>query len=68
MDCIVLHTLDVNKHNPFTDLAVYYCDTDILLLLLYYFDELCSSLIFGTTNRDIRLRTLHIHLGPELYT
>ena len=65
---IVLHSLDVTKRNPFTDLVVYCCDADVLLLLLYCFDELCSSTIFRTTNRDIRLRTLHSHLGPELCT
>ena len=64
--CIVLHSLDVTKRNPFTDLVVYCCDTDVLLLLLYYFYELCSSTIFRTTNRGICLRTLHSHLGPEL--
>ena len=46
---------------------MYCCDTDVLLLLLYYFDELCST-IFRTTNRDIRFQTLHSHLGPELCT
>ena len=63
--CIVLHSLDVTKRNPFTDLAVYCCDADALPLLLYYFNELCSSTIFCTTDRDIRLWTLHSHLGPE---
>ena len=57
--CIVLHSLDVTKRNLFTDLAVHYYDTDVLLLSLYYFDGLCSSTIFRTTNCDIRLRTLH---------
>ena len=66
--CIGLHSLDVAKRYPFTDLAVYCCDTDVLLLLLYYFDELCSYTIFCTTYRDIRLRTLNSHLGPGLCT
>ena len=66
--CIVLHSLDVTKRNPFTDLVVYCCDADVLPLLFYYLDDLCSSTIFRTTNRDIRLRTLHSHLGPELCT
>ena len=66
--CIVLHSLDVAKRNPFSDLVVYCCDTDVLLLLLHYFDNLCSSTVFRTTNRDIRLRTLHSHLGPERCT
>ena len=66
--CIVLHSLDVTKRNLFTDLVVYCCDTDVLLLLLYYLDGLCSSTIFLTINRDIRLRKLNSHLGPELCT
>ena len=66
--CIVLHSLDVAKRNPFSDLVVYCCDTDVLLLLLHYFDDLCSSTVFRTTNRDIRLRTLHSHLCPERCT
>ena len=48
--CIVLYSLDVTKRKPFTDLAVYCCDTDILLVLLCCFDELCSSTIFRATN------------------
>ena len=66
--CIVLHSLDVTKRNLFTDLTVHYYDTDVLLLSLYYFDGLCSSTIFRTTNCDIRLRTLHSQLGPEQCT
>ena len=65
---IVLHSLDVTKRNPCTDLVVYWCDIDVRLLLLYYFCELCSSTIFRTTNREICLRTLPSHLGPELCT
>ena len=66
--CIALHSLDEIKRNPFTDLVVYCCDTDVLLRLLYRFDELCGSTIFRTTNRDIRFRILHSRLGPELCT
>ena len=66
--CIVLQSLDITKCNPFTDLVVYCCDTDVFLLLLYYFDELYSNTIFRTTNRDIHLQTLHIHLDAKLYT
>ena len=65
---IVLHSLDVTKRNPLTDLIVYCCDTDVLLVLLHCFGELCSSTIFHTANSDIRLWTLSSHLGPELCT
>ena len=61
-----MNSLDVTKRNHFTDLVRYCCDTDVLLLLIYYFDGLCSSTIFHTTNRDIHFRTLHSRLGPEL--
>ena len=42
-------------------------DNDVSLLLLYYFDELCSSTIFCTANRDIALRTLQSYLCLGLY-
>ena len=44
------------KCTPFTDLIKHYCDTDFLLLLLYYFHELCSRTIFSTANCDTCLR------------
>ena len=37
-------------------------------MLLYYFDQLCNSTFFRTTNCDICLRTLHGHLDLELCT
>ena len=40
----VLHSLHVTKCNSFTDLVVYYCDADVLMLLLCYIDESC---VFG---------------------
>ena len=66
--CIVLHSLDVTKRNPFTDLVLYCCHTYVLLLLFYHYDKLCDTTIFCTTNRDIRFWTLPSHLGPELCT
>ena len=65
---IVLRSLHVTKRNSFTDLVVYYCVTDVRLMLLCYIDELCSSAIFCTTNRYIRHRTLNSHLALELCT
>ena len=40
----------------FIEKLVYCFGTDILLLLLHYFDDTCSSTIFRSTSRDIHFR------------
>ena len=45
---IVLHALDVSKRGPFSELVVFSSDTDVLLILLHYFEKLSSSTIFKT--------------------
>ena len=60
---IVLHALDVSKRNPFTDMVISCSDTDVLLILLNYFEDLTSSTIFKTigfclqSSRDSRKYT-----------
>ena len=63
---IILHALDVTKRNPFTDLVISCSDTDVLLLLLHYFDDLCTSTVFRTLKHDIELGEVHEHLGREI--
>ena len=63
---IVLHAIDVCKRDPFTDLVISCSDTDVLLILLYYFDELSSSTIFRTTQHDITLQLIHENIGPHM--
>ena len=64
--CITLHILGDTSRNLFTELVVYCFDTDVLLPLLYCFDDICSSTIFRSTSRDIHVRSMYTHLGSEL--
>ena len=63
---IILHALDITSSNLLTELVVYRSNTDVLFLLLHYFDDICSSIILCPTSRDIHIRSMHTHLGPEL--
>ena len=53
---IVLHALDVSERDPFTDPVISCSDTDVLLILLFYHEDLCSSCIFKTRNNDIKFK------------
>ena len=44
---IVLHGIDVAKRDSFQELYVDCCDTDVFLLLLYYFEKLCTRTVFN---------------------
>ena len=44
----VLHALHVSEWDPFTGLIISCSDTDVLLILLFYYEDLCSSYIFKT--------------------
>ena len=55
---IILHAIDVTQRNSFSDLVIRCSDTDVLLILLYYFDELCSTTIFSTNEDDMPLQPL----------
>ena len=43
---IVLQSIDVAKSNPFCQLYVACSDTDVLLLLLYFYPQICNNTIF----------------------
>ena len=51
--------IDVTKRGPFSELVILCSDTDVLLILLHYFESLCSSTIFKTVNREFVLRKIH---------
>ena len=56
---IVLNSLDVSKRDPFTDLVISCSDTDTLLILIHYYEQLTSSIVFKTT--------IHSHFVGEIY-
>ena len=62
---IVLHALDVSKRDQCGELVISCSDTDVLLILLHYFDNLTSSTISKTTEHEYILRTIHEHLRPN---
>ena len=43
---IVLHAIDVCKRDPFSELTISCSDTDVLLILLNYFEQLPSTTVF----------------------
>ena len=61
---IVLHAIDVTKRDPFTDLVVLCSDTDVLLILLHYFEKISSSTIFETADHKYILHQIYENLGP----
>ena len=65
---ILLQAKNVTDLDPFTDLYVVSPDTDVLLLLIYYFPQLCASAIFrtgsGNDQRDIETRKMYESIGP----
>ena len=40
---MILHAVDVTKRDPFTQLFISCSDTDVFLLLIHYYDELCTG-------------------------
>ena len=62
---IAFHARDVTKRNPFSELVVMCSDTDVLLLLLHYFERISSSTIF----RQLSMNTpyaRHENLIPDI--
>ena len=43
---IVLHAMDVFRRDPFSELTISCSDTDVVLILLNYFEQLPSTTIF----------------------
>ena len=59
---IVFHAVHVTKRDPFSELVVVCSDTDVLVLLLHYFEMRSSSTIFKTTEPEYILRKTHENL------
>ena len=55
--------------DPFTDLYVVSPDTGVLLLLIYYYPQLCASTTFrtdhGNDQRDIEIPKMYESIGPS---
>ena len=62
---IVLHGIDVVKHDPFQELYIDCCDTDVFLILLYYFEKLCTRTVFNGKNDCVDTGMLYEVLDKE---
>ena len=63
---IVLHALDVTQTNPYSELVISCPDTDILLTLLHYVEDICSNTTFKTRNKEICLWPVYKTLVKEI--
>ncbi|XP_066928378.1 uncharacterized protein [Clytia hemisphaerica] len=63
---IVLHAIDASARKDFIELVILCSDTDVLLILLHYFDRISSTTIFKTINKEFVLREIHDRLSPEI--
>ena len=63
---IVLHAIDVCRRDPFSELTISCSHTDVLLILLNYFEQLPSTTIFKTTEHCYNLRQIFERFTPRV--
>ena len=62
---IVLHGIDVAKRDPLQELYIDRCDEDVFLLFLYYFEKLCTRIVFNDKNDCVDIGMLYEVLHKE---
>ena len=62
---LVLHGTDVANCDPFEELDIDCFDTDVFVLLLYYFDELCTRTLFNGKNGSVNTGTMKETFGKQ---
>ena len=62
---IVLHWIDVAKRNPFCQLYVACLDTDVLLLLLHFYPQICNNTVFHSITWEIDVGCAYNALGNK---
>ena len=62
---IVLQSLNVAKSSPFCQVYVACSDTDVALLLLYFYPQICNNTIFHAITREIDVGCAYNALGNE---
>ena len=63
---IVLHAIDACRRDAFSELTITCSDTDVLLILLYYFEQLPSTTIFKTTEHCFNLPQIFGRFTPRV--
>ena len=62
---IVLHELNITQRNSLSELLIYCFGTGVLLMLLHYVEDICSSTVFETRNKKIHLE-LYLKIWVKL--
>ena len=62
---IVLQAIDVAKSNSFSQLYVACSDTDVSLLYLYFYPQICNNTLFHVITREIGVGCAYNALGNE---
>ena len=63
---IVLHAIGISTRNPFTDLSIVCVDTDVLLILRHYFEDLSVLTNFVTQHNTMSLHLIDEVLGTDV--
>ena len=58
----------LNARDPFTELTLSCSDTDVLLILLNYFDQLPSTTTFKQTHHQYNLHSIYEKFTPRVCT
>ena len=56
---MLLNAVNVTSRNPFAELNIYSPDTDVSLLSIFKYPELCTNTVFKT-GRGADIRNIHI--------
>ena len=62
---IALHSIDVAKRNPFCQLHVACSDTDVLLLHLYFYSQICNNAVIHAITPEIDVKCVYNALRNE---
>ena len=62
---VVLHSIEVTEKNPFCQLYVACSDTDVLLVLLYFYLQICNNTVFHATTRETDVGCAYNALGNK---
>ena len=63
---IVFHAIDVTKRYSFSEIVVMCSGTDVLLLLLHYFEMISNSTIFKTNEHEYTFCKTYENLIPDI--
>ena len=63
---IILNALNVSKRDPLTDLVISCSDTEVLLIVIHYYEQLTSSIVFKTTLQSYFVGGIYENLTPSI--